>query len=114
MKWLGDRVKKSLAVVLIIAGLVLAVVAIAVGISVVRGHEDRVTSEMVEIADKLEIPSEWELLEDIIRAEQIVCLSTNPCPSMGRRWQTDTELTSRDTNQDSPARRPKGFSNTSR
>ena len=46
MKWLGDRVKRTLAVVLIIAGVILAVVSIAVGIGVARAQENQTASEL--------------------------------------------------------------------
>ena len=72
------------------------VAALTVTIFVLRTHEDSVTAGMVAQADRLDIPSDWVSLEEIIRREQTLCLSTNPCPSMTRSWQADKELTATD------------------
>jgi hypothetical protein len=72
------------------------VAALTVTVFVLRAQEESVTAGMVAQADRLDIPSDWELLEEVIRPEQTLCLSTNPCPSMNRNWQTDKELTAAD------------------
>ncbi|HYI32631.1 MAG TPA: hypothetical protein VEX88_04130 [Glaciibacter sp.] len=81
--------RKSLAVGTTI---VVGIVVVAVPISIFSARDAQVTSEMVESADKLEIPAEWRLVKEIIRPERLVCIDTNPCPSMSRRWETGAEL----------------------
>jgi len=80
--------KKALAVILV------AVVLVAVvALFLVRSAEDKLTEDVVSRANRLAIPSGWTQLVDIVRREQLLCISTNPCPSINRRWETGTELT---------------------
>ncbi|TFC54065.1 hypothetical protein E3O62_15330 [Cryobacterium sp. TMT2-15-1] len=81
--------------------------AILVGVTVlavsaffiVRSFEDRVTDEFVSQVSLLAIPEGWKPLDDIVRREQFLCMSTNPCPSIARRWQADTGVTVKDLEQ---------------
>ncbi len=66
---------------------------------IVRSFEDRVTDEFVSQVSRLAIPADWKLLDDIVRREQFLCLDTNPCPSIARRWQVDTAITVQDLEQ---------------
>ncbi|TDW28787.1 hypothetical protein [Cryobacterium psychrophilum] len=78
----GDIVKKILGAILI------GIVALAVAASIlVRSIEDRVTEELVVQVSRLAIPADWKVLDDIVRREQFLCVSTNPCPSISRRWE---------------------------
>lgn len=70
---------------------VLAVAAVA-GFLLVRAAEDRVTEEFVARADRLSIPAEWRLEDRIVRREMFLCIDTNPCPSIAKRWNAGREL----------------------
>lgn len=72
--------------------LLLAVTALFV----IRSAEDKVTDRMLSQADRFAIPADWKLAEEIVRPERFMCISTNPCPSMSRRWETGKELTDSD------------------
>ncbi|MFJ6376589.1 hypothetical protein ACIQH9_12830 [Pseudarthrobacter oxydans] len=62
----------------------------------VRSAEDKVTDRMLSQADRFAIPADWKLIDEIVRPERFICISTNPCPSMSRRWETGKELTDND------------------
>lgn len=62
----------------------------------VRSAEDKVTDRMLSQADRFAIPADWKLIDEIVRPERFMCISTNPCPSMSRRWETGKELTDND------------------
>ncbi|MBC7762245.1 MAG: hypothetical protein H7201_10720, partial [Candidatus Saccharibacteria bacterium] len=66
---------------------------------IVRSLEDRVTDELVSQVSLLAIPEGWKPQDDIVRREQFPCLSTNPCPSIDRRWQADGAVTVQDLEQ---------------
>lgn len=55
--------------------------------------EDRVTADLVARVDRFSIPPAWTQLDDIVRPERFLCMSTNPCPSIARRWNAGKELT---------------------
>jgi hypothetical protein len=93
----ANRVGGLVTVKRVIVLVAIAVVAaLTVTVFVLRAQEESVTAGMVAQADRLDIPSDWKLLEEVIRPEQTLCLSTNPCPSMSRRWQTGAELSAAD------------------
>lgn len=74
-------------------------VILALGVTVpflVSSAEDKVTARMLSQADRFAIPSDWKLAQEIIRPERFMCISTNPCPSLSRRWETGKELTPND------------------
>lgn len=78
--------------------LVLAVI-LALGATasvVVRAAEDKVTDRMLSQAHRFTILSDWKLTTEIVRPERFLCISTNPCPSLSRRWDTRKELTDND------------------
>jgi hypothetical protein len=90
---LGDGVK-------ILGAILVGVTVVAVSAFLVVGSlEDRVTDEFAAQVSRLEIPAGWEPLSDIVRREQFLCMSTNPCPSIARRWQADTAVTVQDLEQ---------------
>lgn len=71
-------------------------VILALGVTahfMVRSAEDKVTDRMLSQADRFAIPADWKLTDDIVRPERFMCISTNPCPSLSRRWETGKELT---------------------
>ena len=90
---LGGPVTAKRAIALVAIAFV---AALTVTVFVLRANEDSVTAGMVAQADRLDIPSDWVLLREIIRPEQTLCLSTNPCPSMSRRWRTGAEVSAAD------------------
>ncbi len=63
---------------------------------VVRSAEDKVTNRMLSQAERFAIPANWKLTTEIVRPERFMCISTNPCPSLSRRWDTGKELTDND------------------
>lgn len=63
---------------------------------VVRSAEDRVTDRMLSGAGRFAIPADWKLTTEIVRPERFLCIDTNPCPSLSRRWETGKELTDSD------------------
>jgi hypothetical protein len=90
---LGDGVK-------ILGAILVGVTVLAVSaFFIVRSFEDRVTDEFVSQVSLLAIPEGWKPLDDIVRREQFLCMSTNPCPSIARRWQADTGATVKDLEQ---------------
>jgi hypothetical protein len=107
----GDSVK-------ILGAILVGVVVVAVAaFFVVRSLEDRVTEALVSQVSRLAIPATWKPLDDIVRGEQFLCASPNPCPSISRRWQADSAVSAQDLKQiaapadltlsvDSPCRRP--------
>ncbi|MGN7200268.1 hypothetical protein [Arthrobacter sp. SAFR-044] len=60
---------------------------------VVRSAEDMVTADMLSRAGRLSIPADWKMTDETVRPERFMCISTNPCPSLTRRWDTGKELT---------------------
>jgi hypothetical protein len=76
-------------------GIILAAVVVvgAVAYFFVRAAEDRVTDDMVSRAGQFSIPSDWKLEDNVVRREMFLCMETNPCPSIARRWSTGRELT---------------------
>ena len=87
---LGDGVKVLGAVA---AGLMALGVA---ALLVVFALENRVIEALVEQATQLAVPADWEQVNDAVRREQFLCMSTNPCPSISRRWVTDTPVSVHD------------------
>ena len=78
--------------------LVFAVI-LALGVTahfMIRSAEDKVTAEMLSRAARFAIPADWKLTDEIVRPERFMCISTNPCPSLSRRWETGKELTDND------------------
>ncbi|WP_350005479.1 hypothetical protein [Pseudarthrobacter sp. WHRI 8279] len=63
---------------------------------VVRSAEDKVTDRMLSQADRFAIPADWKLTRETVRPERFMCISTNPCPSLHRTWETGKELTADD------------------
>lgn len=78
----------------LVIGVVLVLAATA--LFVVRSAEDKVTDRMLSGAGRFAIAADWKLVEDIVRPERFMCISTNPCPSLSRRWETGKELTDND------------------
>lgn len=87
MAW-GETVKRKTGVI-IAAVLVLA----AAAFFFVRAAEDRVTDDLVSRVDRFAIPATWTLESEIVRPERFLCMDTNPCPSIYRRWSAGKELT---------------------
>lgn len=58
----------------------------------VRSAEDKVTADMVSRADRFAIPADWKVEADIVRREMFLCISTNPCPSIAKRWDAGKRL----------------------
>lgn len=79
-----------MAVVLVIVGVA------AVTFTFIRSAEDRITADMVWRADRFTIPSGWTLESETVRSERFLCMDTNPCPSLFRRWEAGQELTLQD------------------
>ncbi|MFX1822247.1 hypothetical protein PV768_20950 [Pseudarthrobacter sp. CC4] len=78
--------------------LVFAVI-LALGVTahfMVRSAEDKVTADMLSRAGRFAIPADWKPADEIVRPERFMCISTNPCPSLSRRWDTGKELTDDD------------------
>ncbi|MDT0168894.1 hypothetical protein [Pseudarthrobacter sp. BRE9] len=68
----------------------------ATALFVVRSAEDKVTDRMLSGAGRFAIPAEWKLTRETVRPERFMCISTNPCPSLHRTWDTGKELTDAD------------------
>jgi hypothetical protein len=113
---LGEPVKR-------IAGIILAAVFVfgAIAFFLVQSAEEKVTEDMLARAGRFAIPSDWKLTDEIVRPEQFLCISTNPCPSLYRQWDTGKELTENDLTAvvsgagfemktDLPCQRPPGVS----
>lgn len=62
----------------------------------VRSAEDTVTDRMLSQTGRFLIPANWKLSTEIVRPERFMCISTNPCPSLSRRWDTGKELSDDD------------------
>ena len=78
--------------------LVFAVI-LALGVTahfVLRSAEDGVTDRMLSGAARFAIPADWKLIRETVRPERFMCISTNPCPSLHRAWETGKELTDED------------------
>ena len=117
MAW-GNTVKR-------IVGIILAAVLV-VGLGaffLVQSAEERVTADMLSRAGRFAIPADWRLTTETIRPERFLCISTNPCPSLYRRWDTGKELSDSDfkalesglgftMKTDQPCRRPANGSGT--
>lgn len=74
----------------LVFGVILVLAATA--FFVVRSAEDKVTDRMLSQADRFAIPAEWKLTRETVRPERFMCISTNPCPSLHRAWETGKEL----------------------
>ena len=75
-------------------GLVLALILVlgATRYFLIRSAEHRVTGNMLPRVERFAIPSDWQVEDEVARPERFLCLSTNPCPSFYRRWNTGKEL----------------------
>jgi hypothetical protein len=80
----------------ILVGIVVVAVA---AIFIVRSLEERVTEALISQVSRLAIPTGWKPQADIVRGEQFLCASTNPCPSISRRWQADSAVSVQDLKQ---------------
>lgn len=60
----------------------------ATALFVVRSAQDKVTDRMLSQAERFAIPADWKLTRKTVRPERFTCISTNPCPSLSRRWDT--------------------------
>lgn len=65
----------------------------AVAVFFVRSAEDKVTADMVSRAERFAIPADWKLQENFVRREMFLCISTNPCPSIAKRWDAGRKIT---------------------
>ena len=84
--------------IILAAVLAVVVVAAVAGFLLVRAAEDRVTAELGARADRFAIPTQWAEESSIVRPERFLCMDTNPCPSIYRRWNAGKELTPDDLN----------------
>lgn len=66
---------------------------------IARSLEDKATNEFVSQVSRLEIPADWMLLDEVVRREQFLCMSTNPCPSIARRWEVGSAVSVQDLDQ---------------
>jgi hypothetical protein len=90
---LGDGVK-------ILGAILVGVIVLAMTVFfIVRSLEDRATDEFVSQVSRLDIPPGWTLLDDIVRREQFLCVSTNSCPSIARRWEVGAAVSVQDLEQ---------------
>ena len=80
----------------IVSGVILALIVAVGAFLFTKSAEDRVTADIVARADRFAIPADWNVQNDIVRGERFLCRSSNPCPSIARRWNTGTELTIED------------------
>jgi hypothetical protein len=78
--------------VIFVATVLALLSVVAAGLFVVRAAEDRVTQDLVARVDRFSIPPTWTRLDDVVRPERFLCISTNPCPSIARRWNAGGEL----------------------
>lgn len=88
----GNAVKRKSGIILA-AVLAVAAVAAVAGFLLIRAAEDRVTEELVARADRFSIPADWKLEDSVVRREKFLCMDTNPCPSIAKRWKAGGELT---------------------
>jgi len=65
----------------------------AVALFLTRSAEDRVTADVVSRTERFVIPADWKLEDSVVRREMFLCMSTNPCPSIARRWDAGKRLT---------------------
>ncbi|WP_323960888.1 hypothetical protein GC088_04505 [Arthrobacter sp. JZ12] len=59
---------------------------------VIKSIHDSTTADMVAVADRLKVPETWPMVSEVVESEKLICLNANPCPSMSRTWQAETEL----------------------
>jgi hypothetical protein len=83
---------KRIVGIALAAGFVLG----AVAFFLVQSADERATTDMVARAGRFAIPADWKLAQEIVRSEHFLCISTNPCPSLYREWDTGKELTAND------------------
>ena len=88
---LGEPLKR-------IIGIILAAVFVlgAAAFFLIQSAEEKVTADMLARAGRFAIPSGWRLTDEIVRPEQFLCMSTNPCPSLYLQWDIGKELTEND------------------
>jgi hypothetical protein len=89
---LGEAVKRKGGIILAAILAVVGVAAVA-GFLLVRAAEERVTAELVARVDRFSIPAAWRLEDSVIRREMFLCMDTNPCPNIAKRWNAGRELT---------------------
>lgn len=58
-----------------------------------RSAQDRVTADVVSRTERFFIPADWTPQDNVVRREMFLCISTNPCPSIAKRWHTGQRLT---------------------
>lgn len=90
MAW-GIAVKRRSGIILAVIIVLLA--AVTASLFLVRAAEDRVTQDLLSRVDHFSIPPGWVQTDDLVRPERFLCLSTNPCPSISRRWSAGEDLT---------------------
>jgi hypothetical protein len=91
LKSWGNTVTRKIWIILA-AVLVIA----AAGVFFIRSAEDKVTADVVSRTERFSIPAGWKLEDNVVRGEMFLCLDTNPCPSIYRRWNTGKEITADD------------------
>jgi hypothetical protein len=58
-----------------------------------RSAEDKITADVVSRTERFSIPADWTAQDNVVRREMFLCISTNPCPSIAKRWHTGKKLT---------------------
>lgn len=48
---------------------------------------------MLSRTERFAIPVDGKLDDSVVRRKMFLCISTNPCPSIAKRWNTGRELT---------------------
>jgi hypothetical protein len=88
---LGERSEAKKWNLLAVITVLLA--ALTASLFLVRAAEERVTQDLLSRVDHFSIPPGWIQTVDIVRPEQFLCMSANPCPSISRRWSAGEDLT---------------------
>jgi hypothetical protein len=91
MAWGGNAVERRSGIILAVITVLLA--ALTVSLFLVRAAEERVKQDLLSRVDHFSIPPGWIQTDDIVRPERFLCMSTNPCPSISRRWSAGEDLT---------------------
>jgi hypothetical protein len=80
-------VRRTVAVSAVLLALVLATVVAA------RAWSHNGERAILETADQLRVPGTWELVSQHVQPPRLICLGGDACPSLSRRWNVPTRMT---------------------
>ena len=85
--------KKMLIIIAVVSALG------AVGALASTMWSDRGERQIVDVANRLQVPADWRLASENVVPSRLICLGGNQCPSLSRKWQVPGEFSAAELEQ---------------